>query len=119
MVKKVIGRCGSLTAIQDRYGRVWLCQRKKLKRDNRRRTPGKVIHKSICCMSKYSVNNFLSNIDYIAEQLDRQERKEGIAKILVSLQRPLEEVLACVCEKQKKDAEELYNTLGWIWEKKI
>lgn len=47
-MKNILYRKGSTTYVEDQYGRLWLCKRKKMRRDSRRRKSGaKVIHKSI------------------------------------------------------------------------
>src|SRR5687768_16577124 len=120
---KVLARRKSFVILQDIYGRVWLTRRKKKKRNNRRqRSQGcgsLVVHIPIIIMSKYIVKNFFQNMDKLSEELEVNHKKEGIGRIMSSLLRPLPEVLNAVCEKQRKDVEELYKQIGWIWEKKL
>src|SRR5690606_12149978 len=101
---KFLARKGSLVVIRNDFGRVILTHRKKLRRDNRRRK-GKgasVLHKPLVIMSKYTIRNFLEDMDKISEEMEIRDKKEGIGKIVGSLLRPLPEVLGAVCEKQKK-----------------
>lgn len=39
-MKNILHRKGSTVQLEDQYGRLWLCRRKKLKRDSRRRKSG-------------------------------------------------------------------------------
>lgn len=62
-------------------------------------------------MKKY---DFLANVQQHIDKAQEEEKKEKIGLIINSLQRPFTEVLQAVCEKQKKDVEELYKSLGWM-----
>jgi Ribonuclease G/E len=61
----------------------------------------------------YSFEIFLKNMDNISEKIEKKQKHEEIGKIVSSLQRPFKEVLQTICEKQKKDLDELYKSLGW------
>jgi hypothetical protein len=57
--------------------------------------------------------NFLANVYKHIEGIDNEKKKVAIGLIISSLQRPHKEVLQAICEKQKKDVDELYKSLGW------
>lgn len=57
--------------------------------------------------------NFLENVNKHIEKIEENQRNVELGKVIHSLQRPFTEVLQAVCEKQKKDVEELYKSLGW------
>lgn len=57
--------------------------------------------------------NFLKNVNKHIERIEEDQKKMELGKVISALQRPFTEVLQAVCEKQKKDVDELYKSLGW------
>lgn len=112
---KFVARSGSLRIWEDDMGRLWLFKRKKKKHNNRRQRNkrGLVQQTKIIQMNGYTLKSFLSSLDRMSEQIQKKEKVEAIGKVMTSLQRPMKDVLTAVCEKQKKDVEQLYKTLGW------
>lgn len=64
-------------------------------------------------MKKPAFFTFLENMDKISNEVETKQKNEAIGMIVSSLQRPFKEILQAVCEKQKKDVDELYKSLGW------
>lgn len=64
-------------------------------------------------MKKPAFFNFLENMDKISSDIETKQKKEAIGQIVSSLQRPFSEILLAVCQKQQKDVDELYKSLGW------
>lgn len=61
-------------------------------------------------MKKY---DFLANVQKHIEVKEEGIKKEELGKIISSLQRPAQDLIRAICEKQKKDVQELYKSLGW------
>lgn len=61
-------------------------------------------------MKKY---DFLANVQRHIDAKNDEQKKVILGGIIGGLQRPIQEVVSAVCEKQKKDVDELYKALGW------
>lgn len=55
--------------------------------------------------------NFLAKV---RKHQEMEEKKIPLGMIINSLQQPAVKVLQGVCEKQAKDLQELYKTIGWV-----
>ncbi len=61
-------------------------------------------------MKKY---NFLRNIEKHRKSEEEELKKIQLGLLIHSLQRPAQEILQAVCEKQIEDVRELCKSLGW------
>lgn len=68
---------------------------------------GAFLSKLMTMARKY---NFLKQVN---KRMEVSEKAYPIGLIINSLQQPFKNVVQAVCEKQKKDVDELYKTLGW------
>lgn len=61
----------------------------------------------------YKLRNFLDNVDKHIQKAEEDEKKKAIGLVIHSLQRPFEELMTGVILEQKKQVDELINSLGW------
>lgn len=54
-------------------------------------------------MKKYNLSIFKINMDNLSKEIENKEKKEGIGKIISSLQKPFQDVIASIMTQGRDD----------------